>query len=46
MIVLHDDAMREYAYGPAQGLPDRSRSDAPLKDDDDRDDRRGGFVRL
>jgi phosphoglycolate phosphatase-like HAD superfamily hydrolase len=21
MIVLHDDAMREYAYGPAQGLP-------------------------
>jgi phosphoglycolate phosphatase-like HAD superfamily hydrolase len=22
MIVLHDDAAREYAYGPAQGLPD------------------------
>jgi hypothetical protein len=22
MIVLHDDADREYAYGPAQGLPD------------------------
>jgi phosphoserine phosphatase len=22
MIVLHDDASREYAYGPAQGLPD------------------------
>lgn len=21
MIVLHDDAVREYAYGPAQGLP-------------------------
>jgi hypothetical protein len=21
-IVLHDDAVREYAYGPAQGLPD------------------------
>jgi hypothetical protein len=20
--VLHDDATREYAYGPAQGLPD------------------------
>jgi hypothetical protein len=20
--VLHDDAAREYAYGPAQGLPD------------------------
>ena len=22
MILLHDDAKREYAYGPAQGLPD------------------------
>lgn len=22
MIVLHDDGVREYAYGPAQGLPD------------------------
>ena len=22
MIVLQDDAAREYAYGPAQGLPD------------------------
>jgi hypothetical protein len=22
MIVLHDDAAREYAYGPATGLPD------------------------
>jgi phosphoglycolate phosphatase-like HAD superfamily hydrolase len=22
MILLHDDAVREYAYGPAQGLPD------------------------
>jgi hypothetical protein len=22
MIVLHDDAKREYAYGPTQGLPD------------------------
>jgi hypothetical protein len=21
MLVLHDDAVREYAYGPAQGLP-------------------------
>jgi hypothetical protein len=21
MLVLHDDAEREYAYGPAQGLP-------------------------
>ena len=22
MLVLHHDAEREYAYGPAQGLPD------------------------
>ena len=22
MLVLHDDAAREYAYGPAEGLPD------------------------
>jgi hypothetical protein len=22
MLVLHDDAKRHYAYGPAQGLPD------------------------
>jgi hypothetical protein len=22
MLVLHDDANREYAYGPTQGLPD------------------------
>jgi hypothetical protein len=22
MLVLHDDATREYAYGPARGLPD------------------------
>jgi hypothetical protein len=22
LLVLHDDAQREYAYGPAQGLPD------------------------
>ena len=22
MLVMHDDAKREYAYGPAQGLPD------------------------
>jgi hypothetical protein len=22
MLVLHDDALREYAYGPARGLPD------------------------
>jgi hypothetical protein len=22
MLVLHDDATREYTYGPAEGLPD------------------------
>jgi hypothetical protein len=22
MLVLHDDAKREYAYGPTEGLPD------------------------
>jgi hypothetical protein len=22
LLLLHDDAAREYAYGPAQGLPD------------------------
>jgi hypothetical protein len=22
MLVLHDDSVREYAYGPAEGLPD------------------------
>jgi hypothetical protein len=22
MLVLHDDGQREYAYGPARGLPD------------------------
>ena len=22
LLVLHDDSTREYAYGPAQGLPD------------------------
>jgi hypothetical protein len=22
MLVLHDDPVRDYAYGPAQGLPD------------------------
>ena len=25
MLVLHDDAKREYAYGPAEGLPDTPR---------------------
>ena len=33
MIVLHDGAKREYAYGPARGLPDtkvRGHSTSPL----------------
>jgi hypothetical protein len=29
MLVLHDDAKREYAYGPAQGLPDSKISTFP-----------------
>jgi hypothetical protein len=29
MLVLHDDAKREYAYGPAQGLPDSRISTFP-----------------
>jgi phosphoglycolate phosphatase-like HAD superfamily hydrolase len=29
MLVLHDDAEREYAYGPAQGLPDTKVGDFP-----------------
>lgn len=29
MLVLHDDAEREYAYGPADGLPSAGRSRAP-----------------
>ena len=36
MLVLHDDGAREYAYGPAQGLPDtkvgrRSRSSSTIE---------------
>jgi phosphoglycolate phosphatase-like HAD superfamily hydrolase len=29
MLVLHDDAQREYAYGPAQGLPDTTVGNFP-----------------
>jgi hypothetical protein len=29
MIVLHGDAVREYAYGPAQGLPDTKIGPSP-----------------
>ena len=29
MLVLHDDAAREYAYGPAQGLPDTKTGTLP-----------------
>jgi hypothetical protein len=29
MLVLHDDATREYAYGPAQGLPDTKVGEFP-----------------
>src|SRR6476469_6521089 len=31
MLVLHDDAKREYAYGPATGLPDTRVGDFPQK---------------
>jgi hypothetical protein len=29
MLVLHDDPKREYAYGPAQGLPDTKTGTLP-----------------
>ena len=29
MLVLHDDGAREYAYGPAQGLPDTKSAASP-----------------
>ena len=29
MFVLHDDAQREYAYGPAKGLPDTKSVPSP-----------------
>ena len=31
MLVLHDDAKREYAYGPAQGLPDTKVGPSPRR---------------
>jgi len=31
MLVLHDDAGREYAYGPAQGLPDTKVGPSPRR---------------
>ena len=31
MLVLHDDATREYAYGPAQGLPDTRSAPSPRR---------------
>jgi hypothetical protein len=30
-LVLHDDAVREYAYGPAEGLPDSKVGTFPQK---------------
>jgi phosphoglycolate phosphatase-like HAD superfamily hydrolase len=40
MILLHDDAKREYAYGPAQGLPDTKVGNFPqeLYDEAKKDD--------
>ena len=34
MLVLHDDARREYAYGPARGLPDSKVGTFPQALDD------------
>ena len=31
LLVLHDDAKREYAYGPAQGLPDTRSVHSPRR---------------
>ena len=31
MLVLHDDAAREYAYGPATGLPDTRLARSPRR---------------
>jgi hypothetical protein len=31
MLVLHDDAKREYAYGPAEGLPDTKSAPLPSR---------------
>ena len=35
MLVLHDDAAREYAYGPARGLPDTKIGRFPPELDDE-----------
>lgn len=35
MLVLHDDAQREYAYGPARGLPDTAIGTFPQALDDE-----------
>ena len=42
MLVLHDDAEREYAYGPAQGLPDTKSAIHPGAYDEAKKD--GWFV--
>jgi hypothetical protein len=31
MLVFHDDAVREYAYGPAEGLPESKVGTFPQK---------------
>ena len=41
MIVLHDDASREYAYGPARGLPDTRVGRFPQELDDEA--KKGGW---
>ncbi len=41
MIVLHDDATREYAYGPAQGLPDTKVGSSPRNSTTRRSNRAG-----
>jgi hypothetical protein len=41
LLVLHDDAKREYAYGPAQGLPTRRSAPSPRRSTT-RQRRRGG----
>ena len=38
MLVLHDDAQRECAYGPAQGLPDTKVGTLTQALDDDKKD--------
>jgi hypothetical protein len=33
MLVLHDDTDREYAYGPAEGVPDTKSTFISMKND-------------